>query len=256
MKGVPWGRLSLIIRTFQEDEQEREMQMITTILWDVDGTLLDFQYSQRHALAKCFQTAGLTMTEDILARYSEINDRYWKRLELGEITKQQLLTGRFRTLFEECGIEGVDLDAFLREYQEGLGNIFCYIDDSITICKSLQGKVKQYVITNGVTSTQKNKLQLSGLAACMEELFISEEIGTPKPGKAFFDACLARVEEKDKRRILVVGDSLSSDIKGGVLAGLKTCWYRPEGAVNHTEYQADYQISDLHQIMDVLTQQP
>ncbi len=228
--------------------------MITTILWDVDGTLLDFHYSQRYALARCFQTAGLTMTEEILARYSEINDSYWKRLEFGEITKKQLLTGRFQTLFEECDIQGIDLAAFQKEYQEELGNVFCYIDDSLTVCKSLKGRVKQYVITNGVTSTQRNKLKLSGLAECMEELFISEEIGTPKPGKAFFDFCLARVEEKDKSKILVVGDSLSSDIMGGVMVGLKTCWYRPEGAVNSTEYQSDYQISDLHQIVNVLEQ--
>ena len=230
--------------------------MITTILWDVDGTLLDFHYSQRHALYNCFRTAGLTMTEEILERYSKINDSYWKRLELGEITKKQLLTGRFQTLFEECGIEGVDLSAFLKEYQEELGNVFCYIDDSLAICKSLKGRVKQYVITNGVTSTQKNKMKLSGLADCMDGLFISEEIGTAKPQKAFFDAVLAAVEETDKSKILVVGDSLSSDIKGGVLAGLKTCWYRPAGAANHTEYQADYQpdyqIHDLHQVFDVL----
>ena len=230
--------------------------MITTILWDVDGTLLNFHYSQKLALDKCFRTVGLTMTEEIHERYSKINDSYWKRLELGEITKKQLLTGRFQTLFEECGIEGVDLTAFMKEYQEELGNVFCYMDDSLAICKSLKGRVKQYVITNGVTSTQKNKLKISGLADCMDGLFISEEIGTAKPGKAFFDAVLAAVEETDKSKILVVGDSLSSDIKGGELAGLKTCWYRPEGAVNHMEYQPDYQpdyqIEDLHQVFDLL----
>ncbi len=226
--------------------------MITTILWDVDGTLLDFHYSQKLALDKCFRTVGITMTEEIHERYSKINDSYWKRLELGEITKKQLLTGRFQTLFEECGIEGVDLSAFMKEYQEELGKVFCYMDDSLAICKSLKGRVKQYVITNGVTSTQKNKLKLSGLADCMDGLFISEEIGTDKPGKAFFDAVLAAVDETDKSKILVVGDSLSSDIKGGVLAGLKTCWYRSVGAVNHTEYQPDYQIEDLHQVFDVL----
>ncbi len=230
--------------------------MITTILWDVDGTLLDFHYSQKLALDKCFRTIGLTMTEEIHERYSKINDSYWKRLELGEITKKQLLTGRFQTLFEECGIEGVDLSAFMKEYQEELGNVFCYMDDSLGICKALKGRVKQYVITNGVTSTQKNKLKISGLAYCMDGLFISEEIGTAKPGKAFFDAVLAAVEETDKSKILVVGDSLSSDIKGGVLAGLKTCWYRPERIVDRTEYlldyQPDYQIDDLHQVFDLL----
>lgn len=226
--------------------------MITTILWDVDGTLLDFHYSQRYALTKCFQTAGFTITEEILERYSEINDSYWKRLELGEITKAQLLTGRFTSLFEEYGMKGVDVEAFRTEYQEALGSVFSYIDDSLNICRELKGKVKQYVITNGVTSTQRNKLALSGLADCMEELFISEEIGTPKPGSAFFEAVLAKLEEKDKDKILVVGDSLSSDIKGGVLAGLKTCWYREDGTVNNSGYQPDMEISDLHQLADVL----
>ncbi len=228
--------------------------MITTILWDVDGTLLDFHYSQRHALSQCFRTAGLTMTEEILSRYSVINDSYWKRLELGEITKKQLLTGRFQTLFEELGIEGVDLAAFLKEYQEELGRHFCFIDDAWNVCASLKGKVKQYVITNGVSSTQRMKLGLSGLADFMEDLFISEEIGFPKPSGEFFDAVLNKVEEKDRQKILVVGDSLSSDIKGGVLAGLKTCWYREKGTQNLTEYQADYEIDDLHQITEILQQ--
>lgn len=226
--------------------------MITTILWDVDGTLLDFLYSQRIALTQCFQTAGLAINDEILERYSQINDSYWKRLELGEVTKAQLLNGRFLDLFEEYGIRGVDVEAFRKQYQLALGNVFAYIDDSLNICRALQGKVKQYVITNGVTSTQESKLKLSGLADCMEALFISEQIGAPKPGRDFFDVVLNSIEEKDKSRILVVGDSLSSDIKGGVLAGVKTCWYRAEGAVNGTEYQSDYEISNLHQIFTLL----
>lgn len=224
----------------------------TTILWDVDGTLLDFIYSQRYALTKCFKTIGRKITEEQLVRYSEINDSYWKRLELGEVTKEELLTGRFTTLFEEYGIEGVDVNAFIEEYQLGLGSVFSFLDDSLTICKSLQGHVKQYVITNGVTSSQRNKLKLSGLAEVMEELFISEQVGAPKPSPVFFEYCLERIEEKDKSKILIVGDSLSSDIKGGVLAGIPTCWYRPDGAVNDTEFQPDYEISDLHTIYDIL----
>lgn len=228
------------------------MQRYTTILWDVDGTLLDFLYSQRHALTACFQSAGLTINEEILQRYSEINDSMWKKLELGEITKAQLLPGRFRKLFEEYHIENVDVEAFRRQYQEELGNVYCYMDDSLNVCKSLCGKVKQYVVTNGVTATQTHKLELSGLAPLMEELFISEQIGVPKPQKGFFDYCLAHVEEKDKLKILLVGDSLSSDIKGGVQAGIPTCWYRPEGCVNQTEYHPDHEISDLHQLTAII----
>ena len=136
-------------------KMKRTMSKFTTILWDVDGTLLDFLYSQRYAITKCFKTIGRQITEEQIVRYSQINDVYWKRLELGEITKEQLLTGRFTTLFEEYGIEGVDVEAFRAEYQLALGSVFSFIDDSLTICKSLQERVKQYVINNGVTQTQK-----------------------------------------------------------------------------------------------------
>ena len=231
------------------------MNRFTTVLWDVDGTLLDFLYSQRYAITKCFRSNGREITEEQLKRYSQINDNYWKRLELGEISKEQLLTGRFVTLFEEYGITDINLDAFLREYQEALGSVFAYLDDSLAICRALKGEVQQYVITNGVTSTQRNKLQISGLAELMENVFISEQIGVPKPQKEFFDYCLEHIEEKEKSKILIVGDSLTSDIKGGILAGIPTCWYRPDTAVNNTSYEPDYEISDLHQIFDIICAQ-
>ena len=228
------------------------MKKFTTILWDVDGTLLDFLYSQKYAITKCFRTAGRDITEEQIKRYSQINDDYWRRLELGEITKDQLLTGRFATLFEEYKIKDIDLAVFAKEYQEALGSVFSFIDDSLTICKAFQEKVRQYVITNGVTATQMNKLKLSGLAEAMDGIFISEQIGTPKPAKEFFDYCLKHIKEKDKSKLLIVGDSLSSDIKGGVLSGIPTCWYRPEGAINDTPYHPDYEISDLHMLYDIL----
>lgn len=228
------------------------MKKFTTILWDVDGTLLDFLYSQKYAITKCFRTAGRDITEEQIKRYSQINDDYWRRLELGEITKDQLLMGRFATLFEEYKIKDIDLAVFAKEYQEALGSVFSFIDDSLTICKALQEKVRQYVITNGVTATQMNKLKLSGLAEAMDGIFISEQIGTPKPAKEFFDYCLKHIEEKDKSKLLIVGDSLSSDIKGGVLSGIPTCWYRPEGAINDTPYHPDYEISDLQMLYDIL----
>ena len=202
---------------------KRAMYKFTTLLWDVDGTLLDFLYSQRIAISKCFKTIGREITDEQIRRYSEINDDWWKRLELGQVTKEQLLTGRFTTLFDEYGIAGVDVEAFRQEYQLHLGSVFSFIDDSLTIVKALQTKVRQYVITNGVTSTQKSKLKLSGLADAMDGLFISEEIGTPKPQKEFFEHCMEHIEEKDKSKILIVGDSLTSDIKGGCLAGIPTC---------------------------------
>lgn len=228
------------------------MANYTTILWDVDGTLLDFHYSQRVALKRCLETIGIEMTELMLGRYSQINDSFWKRLELGEITKKQLLEGRFVKFFEEFNICGADPEGFRKEYQEHLGNAYAYIDDSLTICKMLYGRVKQYVVTNGVTATQVNKLKLSGFYDIMEELFISEQIGAPKPQKEYFDYCFSHIIEQDRSKILLVGDSLTSDIKGGVNAGIKTCWYRPDGTENQYDFKPDYEIDDLHQIFEIL----
>lgn len=224
----------------------------TTILWDVDNTLLDFDYSCRASLRQCFRSIGKVITDEMIACYTEINDAYWKRLERGEVTKEQLLNGRFVDFFAEYGLNDINVEHFRKEYQVNLGNIYSFKDDSLTICKSLQTKYKQYVVTNGVSSTQRSKLGLSGFAEVMDGLFISEEIGAPKPEKAFFEYCLEHVQEKDKSKILLVGDSLTSDIKGANSVGIKTCWYNPKELNRPEGYSIDYEIVDLHQIYDVL----
>lgn len=224
----------------------------TAILWDLDDTLLDFPYSQRYALKKCFQGIGLEITREQIDSYSRINDDYWKRLELGEITREELLTGRFATLFQQYGIGGVDVEAFHKAYEEALGSVFSFRDDGLSIVRRFQGKILQYVITNGISSVARSKIRISGLEKVMDGVFISEEIGYPKPRKEFFDHCLERIPEKDKSKILIVGDSLTSDIKGGVQAGIPTCWYRPEDRANDTPWKPDYEISDLHMVCSVV----
>ncbi|MCH5342654.1 MAG: YjjG family noncanonical pyrimidine nucleotidase [Acetatifactor sp.] len=228
------------------------MGRFSTLLWDLDGTLLDFLYSQRIAVQQCFTLFDREVTDEMISRYSQINDSYWKRLELGEVTKEELLVGRFRTLFEEYDVQGIDAAAFCEAYQEALGKVYCYIDDSLQICQELKGKVRQYVVTNGSIDTQINKMKISGLYDVMDGLFISDEIGTPKPQRGFFDYCLEHIEERDKGKILIVGDSLSSDIKGGVQAGIATCWFRSAGTENISGYQPDYEIRKLCEIFDVL----
>ncbi len=234
------------------------MGKISTILWDVDGTLLNFLYSQRAALAKCFAAVGMEAGEDILTRYNQINDSYWKRLELGEVTKEELLTGRFTDLFEAFDIHGLDVKEFAAAYQDNLGQVYCLTDGACEVCGSLRGRVKQYVVTNGVTATQNSKLKLSGLYDLMDGIFISESIGVPKPQKGFFDYCLAHVEEKDKSRILIVGDSMSSDIKGGVMAGILTCYYcagESKDLVSPQKdypYQPDYVVESLYEVPALL----
>ena len=177
---------------------------ITTILWDVDNTLLDFDYSMRNSLKQCFLTVGVEECEEMINRYAQINDMYWKRLERGEVTKAQLLVGRFKDLLTEFHMEHIDYIKFKEEFQENLGTIYAYLDDSLTICKALQNQYKQYVVTNGVAKTQQSKLGLSGLKEVMNGLFISDEIGFNKPDKRFFEYCLEHIEEKDKEKIIFI----------------------------------------------------
>ena len=156
--------------------QRKNRRQFTTLLWDVDGTLLDFDYSMQGALRQCFYTIDKTLTEEMIQRFSQINDGYWRRLEQGEVTREELLVGRFRDFFAEYGLEGIDIEAFRKEFQSGLGQIYAFKDDALTVVKSLQGYYRQYVVTNGVTATQKSKLSLSGLSEVMDGVFISEAV--------------------------------------------------------------------------------
>lgn len=238
------------------------MSDFKAILWDVDGTLLDFLYAQRIAISESLGQVGVCATEKMIDRYSAINDGYWKKLELGLVTKEELHRRRFTDLFEEYGITGVDVEAFRANYLSVLSNTYRYIDDSLNICRNLSGKIKQYVITNGVTKVQENKLRLSGLYDWMDGVFISEQIGVPKPQAGFFDYCFNVIDIKDlkKEELLIVGDSLTSDIKGGVLYGIPTCWYREEGLLErdstlkstYEQFTPQYEISHLQEIYSIV----
>ena len=203
-------------------------------------------------MRNCFHTLGRTLTVEMIRRYSQINDGYWNRLERGEITKAELLTGRFRDFFAEYELTGIDEQSFLREYQTGLGHYYTFVPDALNTVKALQGHYKQYVVTNVVESTQKSKLNLSGLSEVMDGVFISETIGCAKPSATFFNYCLRQIKEKDRNRILIVGDSMTSDILGGIRAGIRTCWYNPGERPHNHDYSADYEISVLPQIYEVL----
>ncbi|MBR4954056.1 MAG: YjjG family noncanonical pyrimidine nucleotidase [Oscillospiraceae bacterium] len=227
--------------------------MITTILWDVDGTLLDFRFAEREAIKSLFREFGFgECTDEMLARYSAINDALWKKLEKKEVTRQQVLTGRFEQFFAEYGKDVSVVEQFNTRYQQSLGDFIAYCDDSLNIVKSLKGRVKQYVVSNATVAAQTKKLRLSGLGELMDGIFLSEELGVDKPSPAFFDKVFASISPADKSEMIIIGDSLSSDILGGVNAGILTCWYNPS-CKSAPEYpKADYVISDLHEILELI----
>ena len=228
--------------------------MIRVILWDVDGTLLDFKAAEKTALTAAFRQFGLgPLDEARLARYSVLNDRWWKALERGEVARARLLTGRFEEFFAAEGLafDG-DYAAFNDYYQIMLGETIVFRDDGYRLVSDLKGKVAQYAVTNGTLAAQTRKLKNSGLGDLLDGAFISEELGAEKPDPAYFDRVFAAIPPCGKDEILIVGDSLTSDMKGGTLAGIRCCWYDPAGRTAPEDLDIEFHIRDLREVRAIL----
>lgn len=230
------------------------MPNFTTLLWDLDDTLLDFKKCERNALLKSFAKYGRSVGDDVVSLYSKINESYWKRLELGEVTRQELLVGRFRTLFDTLLYQDLDPVQFRLTYNAEL-SVSAYLKEDawevVSACRDLG--FGQYVVTNGVADTQKSRMRLSKLDQMMDGLFISEEIGAEKPSAAFFDKVFQRLDGLDRGQVLLIGDSLSSDMKGGKNAGIATCWYNPKKKPADVEIPVTYEIRSLPDVLALIT---
>ena len=225
---------------------------IKTILWDVDSTLLDFGAAERAAIRKLFSEFGLgECTDEMLRRYSEINVSFWRRLERNEISRAEVLKGRFVQFFSECGIDTSIVEEFDDLYQLRLGDTIVIRDDCLSILRALKGKVGQYVVSNGTVAAQTKKLSRSGIGELVDGIFLSEELGVGKPNAGFFLKVFEKIQPEDLSEVLIVGDSLTSDIQGGMNAGIRTCWYNPDGRPLPEGYRADLIISDLHELAEM-----
>ncbi len=200
------------------------MKKYTTLLFDNDNTLMDFYASERQAIEQTSTAFGVEYNDSIGRLYSEINDSYWKRFEKGEIRREEIKVGRFKTFVERLSLSG-DPEEMANYYFEALSNASILLEGAKELCQKLCRQYKMYLITNGSTYVQKKRLSASPITPLFKGVFISEEMGVKKPDREFFDIVLSRIEEKDKSKICVVGDSMSSDILGGINAGLDTCFF-------------------------------
>lgn len=227
--------------------------MIKVLLWDIDGTILDFLAAERVAIKKCFEIFGLGIcTDEMVDNYSKINCRYWEMLERGEMTKPEILVGRFREFFGTIGVDISVADSFNAEYQVRLGDTICYKPKAREMVDYYKGKKIQCAVTNGTIIAQKKKLSASGLNQVFDHIFISEEVGCEKPGKAFFDKVFEVIGEYNTSEVMIIGDSLTSDIRGGNNAGIITCWYNPGHLANNKNEKVVYEIDNLEKIKDIL----
>lgn len=227
--------------------------MIKVILWDIDATLLDFLAAEKAAIRYCFEKYGLgECSDEMLGRYSVINKRYWEMLERGEMSKPEILVGRFKEFFESEGIETDCADAFNDTYQVALGDTICFRDNGYELVKKLQGQYRQFVVTNGTFVAQERKLAKSGIGELVEEAFISDLIGYEKPSMEFFDYVFERIGTYEKEEVIIIGDSLTSDMQGGNNAGILCCWYNPNHLENTKNIRIDYEIDHLWKIEEIL----
>ena len=227
--------------------------MIDIILWDLDGTLLDFRASEKGAIREAFRHFGLgELTDEDISKYSEINFGWWTRMERGLVTKAQVLDGRFIDFFRLKNVNFSDLDAFNDYYQTRLGDAavpFPGAFETVAVLKEM-GK-RQYLVTNGTARVQRERMRISPLGALLDGAFISEDIGFEKPSPRFFEAVFRGIGPCDRKHVLIVGDSVSGDMKGGREAGIVTCLYRPKGETVKSEL-VDHVIKNLEEVVALI----
>ena len=227
------------------------MKKIKAILYDVDGTLLDFEIQEEVALSYCFKKYNLgELSEEKLELYKRINLGYWEMFEKNLITKEKLVVKRFEDHLAALGVK-LDAEEVNDTYFSKLGDTIVFKDNSYELVKSLKGKIKQYVVTNGAIRVQKTKLAKSGFDKLMDDVFISDEVGYQKPRKEFFDAIKNRLGDIANDEILIVGDSLTSDMKLADNCNLISCFYNPKKKDYKVDFKIDYEISDLNEVKNI-----
>lgn len=227
------------------------MSKYTTVLFDADATLFDFKRSEHDAVIDCLAFAGLPTTEEVVEKYSDINDGYWKKLERGEVTKKELFVARWKDLIDHYGF---DFDARLiaDKYPEKLAERGYLMDGAEQLCQALYGKVKLYIVTNGFSTVQHGRFDKSPIRKYFEAMFISEEIGAEKPSAEYFDRVFSMIPDLDKEKTIIIGDSLTSDISGGIVAGIDTCWFNPKQKKAPEGMAITYTVNRLSEIEELI----
>ena len=224
--------------------------MIEFLFLDLDDTILDFKKAEYIAIGNTIRDFGVEPADAVRQRYHEINKWHWEQLELGKLTRQQVLENRFQVLFSELGVE-VDATRVARAYEKNLSIGHWFLPGAEEALDRLSKKYRLFLASNGTATVQKGRMTSANLYRFFEKIFVSQEIGYNKPSKDYFDACFAQIPGFDPAKAMMVGDSLSSDIRGGINAGIATVWVNPEHSPCDN-IKPDYEIEALSQLEALL----
>ena len=225
--------------------------MIRNILFDLDDTLLDFHRAEKIAVGRALREMGVAPTEETLRRYSEINAEHWRMLERGELTREQVLVYRFRALFRELGKDTELAGETAEKYENYLCIGHYFMPGAEAALEALYGDFRLYIVSNGTAKVQESRMLSSGIGRYFEDVFISQNTGFNKPEAGFFDYCFRRIPDFCREETTIIGDSLTSDIKGGINAGIRTVWLNPAGR-DSGDIKPDYQVRDLDEFVKLV----
>ena len=225
--------------------------MFRFLFLDLDDTLLDLHTAEAIAVDKAFRAVGVQPTPELIARYSAVNKLHWQMLERGELTREEVLVERFAYLFREQGIPA-DPAACKAYYEDYLCLGHFFMPGAEDILAYLAPRYRLYLASNGTARVQESRLKSAGIGGYFEQVFISQHLGANKPSRAFFQRCFARIPDFQPEQALMVGDSLTSDIRGANGAGMAACWLNPRHEARLPDVTVDYEIRALAELREFL----
>ena len=225
--------------------------MIKNIFLDLDDTILDFHRGEREAITETLEHFGVGVTDELIARYRAFNRSCWEALERGEMERDDVLTRRFALFFESVGkrASATEVQAY---YEVKLSEGCYFLEGAEELLGELSGKYRLYITSNGTAFVQDRRIKASGIAGYFDGIFISERMGAHKPSAEFFDACFAQMDEPERESTVIVGDSLTSDILGGINAGIHTCHYTLGREIEYTDIKPEYSARYLYEIPEII----
>lgn len=225
--------------------------MFQYIFFDLDDTILDFHKAEAIAIRKTLRSFGLPDTQETVEHYSRVNRSQWELLNQGKLDREQVLVGRFEILFREMGVQQ-DARAAKADYERNLCVGHYFMPGAEALLQTLSPKYDLYLASNGTAVVQDSRLKSAGIVPLFKDVFISQKLGANKPSREFFDRAFARIPGFDPHNALMVGDSLTSDILGGIHAGIATCWYNPQDLPCPPSPRPDFVIRDLAELPGIL----
>ena len=227
-------------------------QRYAYLLFDIDNTLMDFSAGEKTALLQTMAELGTPLFEADFQKYLEINAGAWGRFEKGLLDSKSVQRVRFEEFAQYLNRDVAEAQMLNDCYVENLGKQAILFDGALDLLKQLKPQYQIAVVTNGLHLVQRTRLERSGFLPLLDGVFISQEMGVQKPHKSYFDEVFRSFGDGERSKYLMIGDSLSADIQGGINAGLDTCWFHPSGEPNNTEIRPTYTVRGFEELLALL----